>query len=324
MFCKTPHKHPIVYLKDVPGKDLEALLDFMYKGEVNVPQTDLASLIKTAEGLQIKGLAVPDDAQFLRARATRGGTAVPDPHLGGGRTPAPEPSSSPPPPRKKRHRGGGIADLAPPEYAPVTALNTMYSNMSSPPTHHHHHHQEPNSPYDLSQKSLSSSSQSDERTHSISPDHPTPQSHSYQAPSSSSSSSSYVGHNKEASPDDLRSPPNNAHTPQPSRTPQPSHTPQSTTSQPPRTPQTPHTPSSDVNCSDRHSDDQDPVPGPSGVKGRPIKEEEDDTVSFLLILTLKVCIFIPLVYPVQWLSFSLCEYNPYKHYNFLIFRHSSR
>ncbi|KAK3872314.1 hypothetical protein Pcinc_022617 [Petrolisthes cinctipes] len=48
-------------MKDVTSRDLEALLDFMYNGEVNVPQSSLGSLIKTAEGLQIKGLAVPDD-----------------------------------------------------------------------------------------------------------------------------------------------------------------------------------------------------------------------------------------------------------------------
>ena len=61
MFTKNPSKHPIVFMKDVTARDLEALLDFMYNGEVNVPQSSLGSLIKTAEGLQIKGLAVPDD-----------------------------------------------------------------------------------------------------------------------------------------------------------------------------------------------------------------------------------------------------------------------
>ena len=31
MFNKNPCKHPIVYMKDVSCKDVEALLDFMYK-----------------------------------------------------------------------------------------------------------------------------------------------------------------------------------------------------------------------------------------------------------------------------------------------------
>ncbi|CAL4073729.1 unnamed protein product, partial [Meganyctiphanes norvegica] len=62
MFNKNPCKHPIVFMKDVSTKDMEALLDFMYKGEVHVPQSDLGSLLRTAEALQVKGLAVPDDS----------------------------------------------------------------------------------------------------------------------------------------------------------------------------------------------------------------------------------------------------------------------
>lgn len=41
--------------------DLEALLDYMYLGEVNVQQGDLVSLIKAAECLRIKGLAESDE-----------------------------------------------------------------------------------------------------------------------------------------------------------------------------------------------------------------------------------------------------------------------
>lgn len=62
MFNKNPCKHPIVFMKDVSTKDMESLLDFMYKGEVHVPQSDLGSLLRTAEALQVKGLAVPDDS----------------------------------------------------------------------------------------------------------------------------------------------------------------------------------------------------------------------------------------------------------------------
>ncbi|CAL4148140.1 unnamed protein product [Meganyctiphanes norvegica] len=53
--------HPIIVLKDIRHQHLEALLDYMYIGEVNVLQSELSSLIKAAEYLQIKGLAVPDD-----------------------------------------------------------------------------------------------------------------------------------------------------------------------------------------------------------------------------------------------------------------------
>ncbi|KAK3878558.1 hypothetical protein Pcinc_016817 [Petrolisthes cinctipes] len=60
LFQTNPCKHPIVFLKDVKGQELEALLEFIYKGEVSVSQSELASLISTAENLKIKGLAEPD------------------------------------------------------------------------------------------------------------------------------------------------------------------------------------------------------------------------------------------------------------------------
>ncbi|CAL4084563.1 unnamed protein product, partial [Meganyctiphanes norvegica] len=53
--------HPVIILQDIRHEHLEALLDYIYVGEVNVLQADLAGLIRTAECLKIKGLAVPDD-----------------------------------------------------------------------------------------------------------------------------------------------------------------------------------------------------------------------------------------------------------------------
>ncbi|XP_045118815.1 protein tramtrack, beta isoform-like isoform X9 [Portunus trituberculatus] len=61
IFERTPCKSPVIVLKDVRSQDMDALLDYMYLGEVNVNQNDLASLLKTAECLRIKGLAVPDE-----------------------------------------------------------------------------------------------------------------------------------------------------------------------------------------------------------------------------------------------------------------------
>ena len=61
MFEKTQCKQPVIVLKDIQSEDLEALLNYMYVGEVNVVQEKLAGLIKAAECLKIKGLAVPDE-----------------------------------------------------------------------------------------------------------------------------------------------------------------------------------------------------------------------------------------------------------------------
>lgn len=49
-------KHPIFILKDVTFKELGAIMDYMYRGEVNIEQDKLDGLIKAAESLQIKGL----------------------------------------------------------------------------------------------------------------------------------------------------------------------------------------------------------------------------------------------------------------------------
>jgi len=61
MFEQTDCKNPVIVLKDIKSEELESLLSYMYVGEVNVVQEKLAGLIKAAECLKIKGLAVPDE-----------------------------------------------------------------------------------------------------------------------------------------------------------------------------------------------------------------------------------------------------------------------
>lgn len=50
-------KDPIVIMRDVKFADIKVLVEFMYKGEINIDHTRLSSLLKTAEDLHIKGLA---------------------------------------------------------------------------------------------------------------------------------------------------------------------------------------------------------------------------------------------------------------------------
>ncbi|KAB7507675.1 Sex determination protein fruitless [Armadillidium nasatum] len=61
MFERISCPHPYIVFKDIEPEEMGLLLNYMYQGEVNVVQEKLPSLIKAAEALKIKGLAVPDD-----------------------------------------------------------------------------------------------------------------------------------------------------------------------------------------------------------------------------------------------------------------------
>ena len=52
----TLAQESIVYLKDVDPRHMELLLSYMYRGEINVQESDLYALLTTAKGLQIRGL----------------------------------------------------------------------------------------------------------------------------------------------------------------------------------------------------------------------------------------------------------------------------
>jgi len=67
-----PHGHPVLVLRELTPEDLESVLQFVYLGRVHVTQERLASFLKIAEGLKIRGLA--DDK---RGPAVSGGALPP-------------------------------------------------------------------------------------------------------------------------------------------------------------------------------------------------------------------------------------------------------
>lgn len=70
LFSDNPCKHPIVILKDIGWSELKAVVEFMYKGEINVCQEQIEPLLKVAESLKIRGLAdVSSGQDFARAAA---------------------------------------------------------------------------------------------------------------------------------------------------------------------------------------------------------------------------------------------------------------
>ena len=50
-----PGSQVLLYLRGVKVKDMEAVLEFMYHGEVSVAQEHLNSFLQVAEDLKVKG-----------------------------------------------------------------------------------------------------------------------------------------------------------------------------------------------------------------------------------------------------------------------------
>ena len=71
---KNPHSHPLIYLKGINSSDVEAVLNYMYHGEVNVEEANLSTFLKVAEELEVKGL-VPSQEK----RDNEGGSSLHSP-----------------------------------------------------------------------------------------------------------------------------------------------------------------------------------------------------------------------------------------------------
>ncbi|XP_042874009.1 uncharacterized protein LOC122254404 isoform X2 [Penaeus japonicus] len=57
----NPCQHPIIIMPlDMQYRDLQAIISYIYKGEVTLPSENLKSLLKTANALQISGLSKSD------------------------------------------------------------------------------------------------------------------------------------------------------------------------------------------------------------------------------------------------------------------------
>jgi len=57
---KNKHSHPLIYMRGMNPRDLTAVLDFIYHGEVNIAQVDLDGFLALAEEMQLKGLTGND------------------------------------------------------------------------------------------------------------------------------------------------------------------------------------------------------------------------------------------------------------------------
>ena len=68
---KNPHSHPLIYLKGIKLSDVDAVLEFIHHGEVNVEEANLKTFLEVAEELEVKGL-VPSQEK----RDSEGGSSL--------------------------------------------------------------------------------------------------------------------------------------------------------------------------------------------------------------------------------------------------------
>lgn len=61
----NPCKHPTIILPaDICFSDLQFIIEFVYRGEIDVSESELQSLLRTAEQLKIKGLCEVSESQY--------------------------------------------------------------------------------------------------------------------------------------------------------------------------------------------------------------------------------------------------------------------
>ncbi|KAF4532496.1 hypothetical protein B566_EDAN003072 [Ephemera danica] len=116
LFIDHPDRHPIVILKDVKFSELKTLLEFMYKGEVNVEYSQLSALLHTAESLRVKGLVEMTTSVEKRSGSPlplsletpkRAADSSPQPLELATKPTAPAPTQAPPIPSTRcRHESG--------------------------------------------------------------------------------------------------------------------------------------------------------------------------------------------------------------------------
>ena len=126
LFTELPCQHPVVVLKDVKYSEMKAILEYMYRGEVNVAQDQLAALLKVAEALKVKGL-VEERGPLSHASPTKDSM---EHHQLPPQPPPQQQQQQPPQPQQQqveRHR-----EDEPPVHSPPS-ISTSTANMSPIP-----------------------------------------------------------------------------------------------------------------------------------------------------------------------------------------------
>ena len=134
---RKPHQHPLLYMKGVKFTDLQAVLNFMYHGEVNVAQEELNSFLSVAEDLRVKGLTQTQSSS--NQSSSKQSTSHQPPPA------STKPLSRPPPPMPKRthpppvYQDDDIQEVVPIKseplsapQVPIAAQPQVYSSIPQP------------------------------------------------------------------------------------------------------------------------------------------------------------------------------------------------
>ena len=69
VLTKINHQHPLIYMKGVEIKPLEAIIEFLYNGEVNIAEEDLKVLLDTADDLEVRGLSQKEKDKRINGKS---------------------------------------------------------------------------------------------------------------------------------------------------------------------------------------------------------------------------------------------------------------
>ena len=70
---ETASKNPVIIMRDVSQQEMDFILQFIYRGEIHVPEIQLPSLLKTARLLEIRGLSDNLDGSYGQTDSGKSG-----------------------------------------------------------------------------------------------------------------------------------------------------------------------------------------------------------------------------------------------------------
>lgn len=66
----NPYQYPVIFIKDMPFRDLKAIIEFIYRGEVTVPRSIIASVLESAKTLDITGLSQIEVKRLIHEKSS--------------------------------------------------------------------------------------------------------------------------------------------------------------------------------------------------------------------------------------------------------------